>query len=375
MSATTPSTNSPQKRIVVYTAIADGYDHLQRPERISDACDYVCFCDDAQRLEPPWQRRRFDVRSDDPVRTAKKPKVLPHAYFPDHEVSIWMDANVVILGDVPGLVERYLRDSPIAMYAHPQDRRCIYDEAEACIRIGKDDTRVIRRQINKYRRLGHPANAGLNACTIIARRHNDPALVVAMEDWWREIQAHSRRDQISFNYAARKHRLNISTIEGNLWASDNPHFRVATHAAATGCRSMLYWAPGGEPLCDERCIFRNCRAGGDRRRVSFDLPIDAAVQHMRFDPVDQPGDLQIFSIRLVENDADGREAAKRWVLATPDAIARQMTLDDLEFRASDSTATFVAPTNDPKLMMDLPEPARPRIGGYLSLVVEMTGLL
>lgn len=375
MSDSGASNESPKKRIVVYTAVAKGYDDLQPPQPKSDGCDHLCFCDDARPTAAGWEYRPFDVHAADPVRTAKKPKVMPHLYFPEHEYSIWIDANVVVMGDVTEFVERYLSDASIAMFAHPENRDCIYDEAEACIRIGKDDTRIIRRQIDGYRRIGHPAHAGLNACTIIARRHRDPTIIGAMEDWWREIQAHSRRDQISFNVVAHRHGLRINTIDGYLWATDHPYFRVASHASTPTCRAMLYWAPPGDGFNDERCVFRNLAPGGERRRLSFDLPIGAAVQPLRFDPADQPGRLRIFSIRLVENDATGEPVRTVWSLDDAQAIAAFARLDDLEFHASPSGDAFVATTNDPKILWDLPQPAAPTAGGSLSLIVEMSGLV
>jgi hypothetical protein len=36
-----------------------------------------------------------------------------------------------------------------------------------------------------------------------------------MEDWWREINAHSFRDQLSFNFIAWKRKLKLSYIEAD----------------------------------------------------------------------------------------------------------------------------------------------------------------
>lgn len=372
MSASAAPNDGPKKRIVVYTAVAKGYDILKNPARLSEACDYVCFSDHVQLSAPAWSQRPFDEHVDDPVRTAKKPKIMPHLYFPEYEYSIWVDANVVVLGEVTELVERYLRDSSIAMFAHPQGRTCVYEEAEACIELGKDETDIIRRQVERYRKLGHPENSGLHTCTIIVRRHRDPAIIDAMEEWWREIQAHSRRDQISFNYVATKNHLRVNTIAGNLWASDNPHFRIIPHASKPCFCAKLYWAPADEPLSKERCVMRFPPLGGNQHRLSFDLPIGAAVHRMRFDPADRPGYLRMASVRLVEKDAQSQEVSTIWSLDDAHEIAREARLEELVFCTSVLGDTFLATTNDPRLMLDLPQPVEPAAGHFLSLEVEMT---
>ena len=49
----------------------------------------------------------------------------------------------------------------------------IYEEAKACISLGKDSREVIREQINRYRSEGYPKNIGMVETGIMLRKHND----------------------------------------------------------------------------------------------------------------------------------------------------------------------------------------------------------
>ena len=47
-----------------------------------------------------------------------------------------------------------------------------------------------------------------------------------MENWWTEIKYNSKRDQLSFNYVAWKHKVKFNYIEGD--SRDNQYFKRST---------------------------------------------------------------------------------------------------------------------------------------------------
>jgi GT2 family glycosyltransferase len=110
--------------ICLYTAIAGGYNPSSRA--ISQAgVDHYLFSD-GPTIEG-WKARSFDETRGDPVRTAKKPKVLPHLYFADADWSIWTDANITLLADPRELVAEVEESGYlIGAFQHPE-RDCAYD--------------------------------------------------------------------------------------------------------------------------------------------------------------------------------------------------------------------------------------------------------
>ena len=63
--------------------------------------DLVLFSADPDLVAPGWTVLPYDEGFEDPARMAKKPKILPHLYFPDREFSLWLDTGTN-LTDWPG---------------------------------------------------------------------------------------------------------------------------------------------------------------------------------------------------------------------------------------------------------------------------------
>jgi len=221
-------------RKVIYTSIFGGYDTLKDPIFLPKGYDFIAFTD--MNLESSvWEIRKKPTIYTDNTRNAKKYKILPHRFLSDYDISIYIDGNYVIKNDVNELVEKFLQNANAAFYDHNQQplydkRNCIYQEAEAIFNFGninmkknpkkdflnfKDDPRVIQKQIKKYNSEGYPPNNGLINGGIILRNHNEKDCIRVMENWWEEIKYNSKRDQLSFNYAAWKDGFNFNYLEGH----------------------------------------------------------------------------------------------------------------------------------------------------------------
>lgn len=216
---------------MIYTAIFGAWDILQDPSFIPKNCDFICFTDSSFKSNI-WQVRRVKPPHSDPVRSARKYKILAHRFLPEYEYSVWVDGNMIVRGDVNLLIEKYLNNCNMAVYNHTKTkgdaRDCIYEEARVLInKKYKDDPELIRRQIEKYRNDVYPEHNGLLSSMVMLRRHNEPDVVKTMEDWWGEIKEYSRRDQLSFNYVAWKNKLKFVYMEDD--SRDNDFFLFIPH--------------------------------------------------------------------------------------------------------------------------------------------------
>ncbi len=108
---------------------------------------------------------------------------------------------------------------------------CIYTEAKFLIYCNAVHNNEIKRQIDKYKSEGFPEHFGMREFTIIARKHNDAELIGFMEQWWKEVNEHTMRDQISFPYILWKNNKTIDYIEllGKCWCY-NPRFISHRHS-------------------------------------------------------------------------------------------------------------------------------------------------
>ena len=210
-------------RRYVYTAITGRTDALAAPGAIPPGWRCVCFSDSEDH--PEWETRQPSGESLDPVRRARLHKLMPHTLFPDAEISLWIDGNVSVECDLDSLVEAHLGDCDIAFHAHPQ-RDCIYDEAVACLRRGKDDPEAVLQQAVGYALDGHPRHAGLVATAVVLRRHT-PEIAAFNERWWKELESGSHRDQISAPVVLSEMGVRFSLFDSALW--EGPLFGWRRH--------------------------------------------------------------------------------------------------------------------------------------------------
>jgi hypothetical protein len=114
-------------------------------------------------------------------------KVLSHLFLPEHDYSIWVDANIELLITPKELVE-LMGDYECMVFKHPK-RENINQEIIEC---GLKDT-----EKNKQYHKNKPGL--LAACGIVVRK-NTETVNRLNEKWWAEICRGSFRDQLSFPY-------------------------------------------------------------------------------------------------------------------------------------------------------------------------------
>lgn len=111
---------------------------------------------------------------------------------------------------------------------HPS-RRCIYDEARACVALGKDSHDVIEKQVSKYKEDGYPKSLGLAETCILLRKHNEKSCVFLDELWASELLLNSCRDQLSFNYAIWRLHADVGYITSLQRMKQNEMFGINRH--------------------------------------------------------------------------------------------------------------------------------------------------
>jgi hypothetical protein len=216
-----------KNRKVVYTAITGCYDELFTPEYINKDWDYICFTDNPDLTSDFWQIRRMKESDDlDSVKKARKYKIQPHRYLPEYQISLWVDGNFRIVGDIDEYIKIYALKKSMMCMNHP-DRDCVYQEAEAVVKLKKDAENIVSIQIKKYIEENYPKNNGMIASGILYRKHNDPVVKELMNEWWNEVIIMSCRDQLSFNYVCWKKDFHYSIC--NLNYSKNEFFIRTAH--------------------------------------------------------------------------------------------------------------------------------------------------
>jgi len=188
-----------------YTAIVGDSPHKQR-------ADVRCFTGEGIFQQAVMEAKRY--------------KVLPHLFFPRHEVTIWIDGNIWLNQPPDTVAGELLGDADMAVFRHSY-RTNVWEEFTTL----KDDPRFaipylqgkMAEQRQAYREDGLPIDAPLFECNVLIRRNNERVRRL-MEFWWAQICRWQWRDQVSFPYALWKHpEVRLTSVFANV--RDHPLFK------------------------------------------------------------------------------------------------------------------------------------------------------
>lgn len=240
--ARVPSKQQPEghKRIAIYTAISGGYDSIKLPEKMDPRFDYILFTDVPAPDTGVWQVRPITCLHADKTRSARFVKTHPHMLLDGYNIAIWLDSNVMILGDVYPLVDQFLTSGKaVAAIPHPF-RKSVYEELDACIHYNTDDSRTMREQVGRYRAAGFDHDDLIESNLMIFNLDDD-RLKPFLTTWWAEIERESRRDQLSLNYALARNALEWHRLtERPNSIRNHPAFAFVRHDAdASPARKLI----------------------------------------------------------------------------------------------------------------------------------------
>lgn len=219
-------------KIAIYTAITGKYDSLKLPEVLDERFDYFVYSDGPVPDSGIYQVRPTSYFNEDPTRSARFIKTHPHWLFRDYDIAIWIDANVMITGDIYPIVETFIDSGkPLAAMPHPH-RTTVYQELEACLAFKKDNAEEMIEQVERYRAAGFNGEGLIESSLLLFDLHQ-PTVATFLDFWWKEIDSYSRRDQLSAGYALNQTNidwLRLSVPPHSI--RDHPLFVITPHAAA-----------------------------------------------------------------------------------------------------------------------------------------------
>ena len=192
--------------MALYTAIVGNYDCINVPETLNSNFDYILFTDSPAADTGIWSIRPIRYFHSDTARAARFVKTHPHILLADYDIAVWVDSNILLLNDIEHLVDELLSVGK-AVGAFPHSHRVsIYEEIVACSKKRKDNIQVMQEQIDKYRGESFDHSDLIESgLMVFDLRHGNIRLF--LEYWWREIDRHSKRDQLSLNYSLHKARV------------------------------------------------------------------------------------------------------------------------------------------------------------------------
>lgn len=197
-------------KTVVYTVITGDYDDIESVGAGDNFCniDFYCISEKQINVPKPWGNIVLPPSNLSHADLSRYYKIQPHLLFPNHDISIYVDGNIRVVGEISTLIDYFVKSGELfSAYNHPV-RTNVYEEALACAQIGYGSVLKIFKQVNKYNKEGFPGN-GMVEANILIRKHNDNKIKSAMSDWWNEYSLGIKRDQLSLLYCCWKNSVCI----------------------------------------------------------------------------------------------------------------------------------------------------------------------
>lgn len=212
---------------VVYTCIW-GEKLLKQPEEVSVKLDYICFTDKEEKWgtkEGVWKYCPIEKQEEEEGRFwESRYRIMAHEILKEYDFSIWIDSEVVLKGDVVRFCEVYGNGRSFLAFSSAKDG-CLYEDMSVT-QMASDELNIkVRKNMNRYRKEGYPANNGLIDTRIMVRNHKDEETCRIMEEWWEEIRTEDVCIENVFNYIAWKNQYPFSVC--NLFVYENPYFRIS----------------------------------------------------------------------------------------------------------------------------------------------------
>lgn len=223
-----PKVNSrSSKKIAVYTALTGNYDLVNEILYKEDCVDYFLFTNNYLIESNTWNVIYVESELDNQL-LSRDIKMFPHKYLDNsYEISIYIDANAVIYGELSKLGNVLSEKYKFAVTKH-SIRQSLKEEYEACVKIKGVDKKLADEQYNKHIKEGYIENIPLAECGLLIRLHNNEEIRYLMSEWYNEYKNGIRRDQLSLLPAIfRTNFKDFILLEGNIW--HNQFFKLVSH--------------------------------------------------------------------------------------------------------------------------------------------------
>lgn len=206
------------KKLVIYTVITNSYDTPLPPRHRIPGARYVLICDKRPRFRFGWEIKNIDTLFS--TEAARNPnrwcKINSDLIFPEYDLSIYIDANIRIIGDMTDIILKFMKsEAAIGLFRHPS-RTSIEEEIKACVQLNKitsDQKIQAIKQSIRYEMADDSETYGLTENGIILRNHQNPHLRPAMKIWWHEFTNGAPRDQISLPWVRKYTRVPTQLFE------------------------------------------------------------------------------------------------------------------------------------------------------------------
>ena len=223
------------KKICVYSVLIGNHDVVHEPivPQYSDgeaSVDYIMFTNNRGLQSNVWDFRYVESELDDII-FAREIRMRPHKYLPEYDICIYVDASILIYGNITQMVKFIDDDNYFIITKHPE-RKTIKDEAFAYAKRAGVSPEIAKKQYDIYMKEGYPDNIPMVETGFLVIKNNEPTLIELLEEWYNGFcRCLLKSDQLPLLPAIYKLNFHkYMLLAGSVWC--NQFFMVLPHAKA-----------------------------------------------------------------------------------------------------------------------------------------------
>ena len=196
---------------MIYTAMFGGTDEVHDP--IIDMSEWdMLFFTDANIKSNKWNIIKISQKDEfDPIQMSRYYKMLPHLHLQDYDISLWVDASILIRKPINHFFDFINDNVKMAAYQHTNS----WEREFGFMNFWCNDEELLNRMKTSFENDGFDTQSKIINGNVIIRKHGAKEVIETMELWWKKFhEFYIKRDQVSFAYSVWKTGLKVNFFEG-----------------------------------------------------------------------------------------------------------------------------------------------------------------
>ena len=191
------------RKVIVYSCLIGNYDNVTSFNK-QRGYDYILFTDQNIKntnwtvFPIPEEVLKLNVSD---IKKQRYMKIHPHKFFKNYDLSLYIDPNYEITGDLDDYLINTLNPLDHIYIPHLQFGKGMKQAIDKAIEKKLDDVSLLKHVMNRYNQSKLLDKTGIVNAGLIIRKHHTEDCIKLMERWWEEVRDYSHVDNFAFDYA------------------------------------------------------------------------------------------------------------------------------------------------------------------------------
>ena len=191
------------RKVIVYSCMIGNYDNVTSFKK-QRGYDYILFTDQNIKntnwtiFPIPDEVLKLNVSD---IKKQRYMKIHPHKFFKNYDLSLYIDPNYEITGDLDDYLINTLNPLDHIYIPHLQFGKGMKQAIDKAIEKKLDDVSLLKHVMDRYNQSKLLDKTGIVNAGLIIRKHHTEDCIKLMERWWEEVRDYSHVDNFAFDYA------------------------------------------------------------------------------------------------------------------------------------------------------------------------------